>query len=191
MKIPLLYQITEYDCGTISFINALCYLYEREELSPRVIKYIYTNTLDCYYGRKGEKCCGTTQKATKRIVKWLNYYSSGSFRLRCRRLIKKEVTMANLLCCLKEKGVIIVKCWQGVEHYVVITKIEKDYAYLFDPYYVKTKTWNGDSQIKIILNHPFSYNRKVTLKRLLSKGKKDFSLGKVAERECILIQKIR
>lgn len=191
MKIPLLYQVTEYDCGTISFVNALCYLYEREELPPRVIKYIYTNTLDCYYGKKKEKCCGTTQKATKRIAKWLNHYSSGSFQLSCRRIINQEVTKENVLSSLKEGGVVIAKCWQGVEHYVVITKIKQGYVYLFDPYYIKTTSWNHDNQIKIITNHPFSYNRKVTLKRFFSKGRSDFSLGKILKRECILVRKIR
>ena len=32
MKIPLRYQNTEYDCGTTSFINALAYLYDREDV---------------------------------------------------------------------------------------------------------------------------------------------------------------
>ena len=32
MKVPLRYQNTEYDCGTTTFINALAYLYDREEI---------------------------------------------------------------------------------------------------------------------------------------------------------------
>ena len=31
MKVPLRYQNTEYDCGTTSFVNALAYLYDRED----------------------------------------------------------------------------------------------------------------------------------------------------------------
>ena len=32
MKVPLRYQNTEYDCGTTSFVNALAYLYDREDI---------------------------------------------------------------------------------------------------------------------------------------------------------------
>ena len=32
MKVPLRYQNTEYDCGTTSFVNALAYLFDREEV---------------------------------------------------------------------------------------------------------------------------------------------------------------
>ena len=46
MKIPLRYQNTEYDCGTTSFINALAYLYDREDIPVELIKAIYKYTLD-------------------------------------------------------------------------------------------------------------------------------------------------
>lgn len=34
MKIPLHYQITEYDCGPTSLLNGLSFLFEREEIHP-------------------------------------------------------------------------------------------------------------------------------------------------------------
>ena len=46
MKILLKYQNSEYDCGPTSFINALAYLYEREEVPIELIKAIYEYTLD-------------------------------------------------------------------------------------------------------------------------------------------------
>ena len=46
MKIPLRYQNTEYDCGTTSFINALAYLYDREDVPVELIKAVYKYTLD-------------------------------------------------------------------------------------------------------------------------------------------------
>ena len=48
--------------------------------------------------------------------------------------------------------------------------------------------WNNDDDIKIITNKTYSYNRKVTLKRLFSQNNQDFSLGKISNRECILIK---
>ena len=32
MKIPLTFQITEFDCGTTSLLNALLFLFDREEI---------------------------------------------------------------------------------------------------------------------------------------------------------------
>lgn len=46
MKIPLRYQNTEYDCGTTSFVNALAYLYDREDIPVELLKAIYRFTLD-------------------------------------------------------------------------------------------------------------------------------------------------
>ena len=48
MKSPLRYQITEFDCGTVSLINAISYLYDREEIPSKLIRSIYVYTLDCH-----------------------------------------------------------------------------------------------------------------------------------------------
>lgn len=34
MKNPLHYQLSEYDCGPTSMMNAIAYLFEREEIPP-------------------------------------------------------------------------------------------------------------------------------------------------------------
>ena len=38
MKVPLRYQNTEYDCGTTKFVNALAYLYDREDIPVELLK---------------------------------------------------------------------------------------------------------------------------------------------------------
>lgn len=45
-KTPLDYQITEYDCGTTTLLNALRYLFKRSEISPEVYKFIMQYTMD-------------------------------------------------------------------------------------------------------------------------------------------------
>lgn len=63
-KTPLDYQITEYDCGTTSILNAVRYLFKRKEIHPIVYKEIMRHTLDVT-NNKGEygkgrnifKCC--------------------------------------------------------------------------------------------------------------------------------------
>ena len=41
MKIPLRFQITEFDCGAVSLLNCLSFLYEREEIPAVLIKKNY------------------------------------------------------------------------------------------------------------------------------------------------------
>ena len=55
MKSPLRYQITEFDCGSVSLVNCISYLFDREEIPTELIKVISTYTLDCYdeYGKLG------------------------------------------------------------------------------------------------------------------------------------------
>lgn len=45
MKISLRFQNTEYDCAITTFINALAYLYDREEFPVELLKDIYINIL--------------------------------------------------------------------------------------------------------------------------------------------------
>ena len=40
MKIPLHYQMSEYDCGPTTMLNAISYLFEVEEIPPEVIRNI-------------------------------------------------------------------------------------------------------------------------------------------------------
>ena len=53
MKSPLSYQATMFDCGKTSFVDALMYLFEREEIPPQVIDYVTRVTGDCNIGVNG------------------------------------------------------------------------------------------------------------------------------------------
>ena len=70
----------------------------------------------------------------------------------------------------------IVKLYQDCDHYCLLTKLDENYAYLFDPYYLNINYYDNDKDIEIIKDKPFEYNRKVTKVRMDSKSKKDFSI---------------
>ena len=38
MNNPLRYQMTEYDCGPTSMLNAVSYLFPREEIPPEIVR---------------------------------------------------------------------------------------------------------------------------------------------------------
>ena len=188
MKIPLKYQSSEFDCATTSFLNAINYLFDIQEINPEIIKIINFYTMDLSDEFKNPYKGGTSRKAIENLTFFINKYPK-KFNLSCQVLKKEEVQINSIKKCLDNKGVILIRCYQSVEHYVIITKIKKKWVYIFDSYYIKRKKYR-DKSFKIILNKPFSYNRKVKLERLLEESKKDFSLGSISLRECVLLNKI-
>lgn len=182
---PLNYQVSLYDCASISLLNCFLILKKRENIPAIIIKKIYYYTLDLDKQNKpGEG--GTSRQAMQKFTKWFNQYSkNNNYLLTAKQLLKEEVNLNALEKCLKKKGVILARVYQSCEHYVVITKITNKWVYLFDPYYLPKSFNNKDKDFK--LNFKASlYNRQVKLTRFLEESTKDFALGKIPVRECIL-----
>ena len=72
MKNPLRYQVSEYDCGPTSMLNAISYLFEREEIQPEILRNIMIYSLDCYGkgGVPGKN--GTSRMAMMFLSRWLS-----------------------------------------------------------------------------------------------------------------------
>ena len=180
MKVPLRYQNTEYDCGTTSFVNALAYLYDREEVPVELIKAVYKYTLDVedQEGIIGKG--GTSRKHAELLAKYFVDYanSNKNFNINCTILTKEQVNLNEMKKTTDNNGVIIARCYQDVEHYVIITKIDDSFAYIFDPYYLEEGYYYDDEEVAIILHEAFTHNRLVKLERLFDESNKDFSLLK-------------
>ena len=189
MKVPLRYQNTEYDCGTTSFVNALAYLYHREEIPVELLKAIYKFTLDVE-GKDGiEGTGGTSRKHAELLAKYFTKYTNenNKFDLNCEILYDEDVTLEKMQNVFKKKGVIIARCWQDTEHYVLITKIDDNFAYIFDPYYLNEDYYIDDEDVAIVLHESFTHNRIVKIERLFDESLKDFSLLEKSKRSIILI----
>ena len=87
------------------------------------------------------------------------------------------------------KGVIIARCWQNTEHYVIIKKIDENFAYIFDPYYLEEDYYFNDESVAIVLHETFTHNRIVKLYRFFAESNNDFSLLSKNDREVILINR--
>lgn len=151
---------------------------------------IYTYTLDAKGkdGVVGEK--GKSSDATKKLSKlFTKFANKNDFGLMCELLNGYDVTLIKMKECLNKKGVIIARCYQDEEHYVLITKTDDMFAYIFDPYYVVEDHYYKDPQVAVVLNQIFTHNRIVEIKRLFSENKDDFSLMESEKREIILINK--
>lgn len=190
MKTPLAYQITEYDCGQATLLNAMRYLFKRGEVSPVVIKYITQYTLDTV-GQNGQiGLCGTSPHAIEYLANWINNNNSSlNIDIKAKILRKNEVDInnASLSDCIKRGGVAIFRVWSDCEHYVLCTKMDEKNAYIFDPYYLDEREYDDDLECTMVFNKPFEYNRIVSKKRFNSLSKNDFSFVKNEESKILLL----
>ena len=190
MKTPLRYQITEFDCGSVSLINCIVFLFERNEIPAELIKAISTYTLDCYdeFGNLGQK--GTSREAVKYLSRWIvDFSEQKNLGITCKYLRGKNVTLEKIKECLNNGGCVNLRTYQDSEHYVTITHYDADYIYIFDPYYTEKKEYKNDFFIEQITNKPFDYNKKVKLSRFLMETKDEFALGPISKREIVLINR--
>lgn len=191
MKVPLRYQNTEYDCGTTSFVNALAYLYDRENIPVELLKAIYRFTLDVE-GKDGIKGKGgTSREHAELLSKYFIEYANNNdeFDINCETLYGENVTLDKMKKVLDNNGVIIARCYQDCEHYVLITKIDDNFAYIFDPYYLEDDYYASDDDVAIVLHQTFTHNRLVKVDRLFDETLKDFSLLEKTNRSIILINR--
>ena len=189
MKNPLNYQSTEYDCGPTSMLNAINYLFHRNEISPDVIRSIMLYCLDSY-NKKGEAYKnGTTGMAMMFLVNWLNQFGKvKKWPIYCEMVNGDKVSISQtskIAECLGQGGVVVSRVMHGCWHYVLLTGIDQEYVYLFDPYY-RVKSFH-ESGIEMVKDFPTKYNRKVKHSILNSEGKGYYALGKKEDRESILM----
>lgn len=148
MKTPLKYQSSEYDCVPTTFLNALNFLFDRKDIPPEVIKAIMLYSLDTFNknGEVGKN--GTTGFAIDFICQWLNYYNgSKGFNIECEILEGKSVDFddRHFIKWLDNGGVVLARVYfTKTYHYLLVTRVDKDSVYLFDPYFRKKKFSNKE-----------------------------------------------
>lgn len=189
MSVPLNYQISEYDCGPISMLNALSFQFSRKAIQPSMIKAVFNYTMDSCdaKGRSGQK--GTSAAALRFIGKWLNEYRQQcDFPVYCKNLKPAEIYLgegSKLNIAIENGAVAIVRCLLGTGHYILITGIEGEYVLAWDPYYlakpIRKKT------IETITDAPFTHNRRIHFSQMNQAGRFYYNLGEEEKRECLLI----
>lgn len=189
MKIPLHYQITDYDCGPTSMLNAVSYLFEREEIPPEIIRNIMLYCLDCH-GKDGVPGkMGTSCSAMMFLSNWLDSFGKlGLLPISSSYIANEKVYIGqNSLIndTLVRGGAVVARLFYDEWHYVLITGIKGDRLLLFDPYYREEAFDNDD--IEIVLNKPFQYNRVVPCSCFNSETEKLYSFADTDTREAVLL----
>lgn len=189
MKVPLRYQISEFDCGPTSLLNAISYLFEQDEIPPDVVRRIMLYCLDGYDSEGYDGRSGTTSHCMRFLSNWFNNYGrTGHLPIRTEFYLGEEVSFSpeHPICkALEQGGAVVTRVFLDVPHYVLLTKVEDDKVYLFDPYY-----WEEpfeDPEIQMVEDHPFSYNRVVPFRILNDFTEKDYCMGPYNCREALLM----
>ena len=196
MKNLLNYQTSEYDCGPVSILNGIRYLFEREEIFPDLIKFIMLYCMDTY-NEAGEFCKhGTSPAAMSYMTCWLNHFSERkNFPLRCEHYSGETVTLTRespIWAALEKGGVVVLYLYLEVGHYVLLTGIDNDRVLLFDPFYEEEDDPDLDAEyatdeITFISDQPKKANRSVALKRLNRTSKDYYEMGDLACREALVM----
>lgn len=188
MKTPLNYQCSIYDCAPVTFVNALIYLYEREEIDPALLKSIYTHCLDRRddAGNPGKR--GTSAAAMHALAEWIDNYSrSHNLSLHCEYLIAHSIQNDNpLLWETVSNGGVLLACvnFDNAHHYVLVTDINQSYVYLFDPFYHPAPRHPGYSAIT---DQPMKTNRRIGRNIFFAEEIQPYSLGECSKREAVLM----
>lgn len=189
MKNPLHYQMSEYDCGPTSMLNAMSYLFQREEIPPEVIRNIMLYCLDCYGADGTSGKSGTSRMAMMFLSNWLNGFGKpGYLPISSRYLSGEAVNFrqeSSLRDALRRGGAAVVLVDLDGWHYVLLTGIRDDRVFLFDPYYL-TNAFEG-TQIQMVTDHPMAYNRIVPTGYFEWETLELYSLGPVETREAVLL----
>lgn len=196
MKNLLCYQTSEYDCGPVTILNGIRYLYEREDIYPDLIKFIMLYCMDTY-NEAGELCKhGTSAAALKYIGCWLNHFGEvKNFPLHCEHFSGEAVTLipeSPVITALQKGGVVVLHVFLEVPHYVLLTGIENDRILLFDPFYEEINDPELDEEystdeIDFILDQPKKANRSVAIKRMNRTTKDYYEMGEFSCREALIM----
>ena len=190
MKVPLRFQMSEYDCGPTAMLNAISFLFEREEIPPELIRNIMLYCLDCYGpdGISGKR--GTSCTAMMFLSNWLQGFGEvGRLSISSRYLSGHQVFLgpcSPVEDALRRRGAVVARVFFDEWHYVLMTGMEEDAILLFDPYYREFPFPQGPD-VRIIRDQPCRCNRAVP-RRYFDRAELDlYSFGPVETREAVLL----
>ena len=189
MKNPLHYQLTEYDCGPISMMNAIIFLFDREQIPPDLIRNIMLYCLDGYGAEGAPGRSGTTRAAMMFLSNWLSGFGqAGRLPIITEYYTGDRVYMGQqspITDAIHRGGAVVVRLFLDEWHYVLLTGERDGRVYLFDPYYA-TEGFN-DLSVVTDVDHPFAYNRILPQSMLNGEAQTLYAFAEPEGREAVVL----
>ena len=190
MRPPLRYQITEYDCGPTSLLNGISYLFDRESIPPEVVRNVMLYCLDGYGDDGVSGKSGTSHAAMQFLSHWLDGFGkTGRLPVSSCYLSGRAVNLdqnGRLRDTLRRGGAAVVRIDLEGWHYVLLTRIEDDRVYLFDPYRIEEDPFPVEG-VEITDAHPRAYNRVVPMALMAREAALPYAFGPMETREAVLL----
>ena len=188
MKQPLRYQITEYDCGPTSLLNAVSFLFEREDIPPELVRNIMLYSLDTYGADGVSGKSGTSHTAMLFLSHWLEGFGkAGRLPIRSEYLTGRDVNLgagSRIVSALRRGGAAVVRLDLDGWHYALLTGIEGEGVRVFDPYYLPESL---PADVQAVEGHEEAYNRIVPLARFEMQEIAPYGFGPYEQREAVLL----
>ncbi len=189
MKQPLRYQITEYDCGPTSLLNAVSFLFAREDIPPELVRNIMLYSLDTYGADGFSGKSGTSHTAMLFLSHWLDGFGkAGRLPIRSEYLTGRDVNLgaeSRIVSALRRGGAAVVRLDLDGWHYVLLTGIEGDGVLVFDPYHLSEPLPAAD--VHVVQGQEEKYNRIVPPARFETQEIAPYGFGPYEQREAVLL----
>lgn len=194
MKTPMQYQVSVFDCVPMCFINALAYLFHREEIPTTVIHHVHLYAYDVV-GKRNELGWGTSAASVELVSFFLESYRTKKFQVETEFLLEEEVQLGRgnpLDACLEKGGVVLCRIRMGwFFHYALAISADKDRLYFFDPM-LRQRIQGYKGRVEILESDGHEPNMSITRDWLDGKCRKKsrFCFGPVDERQALLVRRL-
>lgn len=182
MKQPLGYQQQSCSCWITSMMNGMLFLLgNSDKISNELARIIYA----------GSSGYGTRNDQASDLLCLIN---NNKIPINCECKEKEEVSRNLIRKSLKDDAVIISDTMSG-DHSILLTKMEGDFIFLFDPWWknIRTMPFESEGKFQRITNKNY-YNGKVHIEELfggryLNEKHTPFTMGAVSSRYVVIMEK--
>lgn len=193
MFTPLRYQVTHADCYPTSVLNALVWLFARDELPGAALQRIYAYCLDGI--ERGVPGAYTTEYASLALMHWLDEFKTRSFAVATEVIKGHDVHLrasSEVLRWLGRGGVAVldIRITTVTTHSILALAAGRDHLDCWDPYIRGARYDFGRGALRLETDG-HSPNLRLAKSWLDSTRIRRYSLGPLAGRVGVLIRRTR
>lgn len=142
-------------------LNAFSFLFEREEISPEIVRNIMLYCLDCYGAEGTPGKSGTSRAAMMFLCNWLNGFGGiHHLPVSGRYLSGRSVFLGQnsyLNDTLMRGGAVVVRLYYDEPHYVLLTGISPEEIYALGPCDVREAVLLFNEQTRVTPEKAIEY----------------------------------